>query len=71
MIKPIYEELAGEYKHVAFGQIDVDENDAAAVEFEIAAVPTFVLFDGQKAIHRFSGADANKLKQMVADLAAR
>lgn len=72
MIKPIYEKMANEYvDSVAFGKIDVDENEDAAVEYEITSVPTFVLFEGQNAIDRFSGADAEKLGQLVKDLADR
>lgn len=72
MIKPIYEKMATEYADsVAFGKIDVDENEDAAVEFEITSVPTFVLFEGQNAIDRFSGADAERLGQIVKELAER
>ena len=67
-IKPVYEELAGKYSDVAFGKVDVDENADAAIEFEISAVPTFVLFDGEDAVQRFSGADPNKLESLIKDL---
>lgn len=70
-IKPVYEELASKYKGVAFGKVDVDDNADAAVEFEISAVPTFVFFDGEEPIERFSGADPNKLEALVKDLEAR
>ena len=70
-IKPVYEELSTKYGDVAFGKVDVDENSDAAVEFQISAVPTFVFFDGEEAVERFSGADPNKLESLVKDLTAR
>ena len=56
---------------MAFGKVDVDDNSDAALDFEIAAVPTFVLFDGEKAIDKFSGADPTKLEEKVVDLQGR
>lgn len=71
VIKPVYEEMATKYTDVAFGKVDVDENSDAAVEFEISAVPTFVFFDGEEPIERFSGADPNMLESLVKALDAR
>jgi thioredoxin 1 len=63
--------MATKYTDVAFGKIDIDENSDAAVEFEISAVPTFVFFDGEKVIQKFSGADPNMLESLVKDLEAK
>jgi thioredoxin 1 len=65
MIKPKYEEMSKQYKDIAFGKIDIDENDVAAVDYEISAVPTFILYDGEDAVERFTGADASKLESLV------
>ena len=70
-IKPVYEEMSGKYAGVAFGKVDVDDNSDAALEFEISAVPTFVFFDGEDAIERFSGADTKKLESLVEALDSR
>lgn len=71
-IAPVYEELSKKYEgQVAFGKVDVDDNSDAALDFEISAVPTFVLFDGEKAIDKFSGADPAKLEEKVVDLQGR
>jgi thioredoxin 1 len=70
-IKPVYEELAGKYKDVAFGKVDVDDNSDAALEFNITSVPTFVFFDGEDIIERFSGADPTKLESILQDLNGR
>jgi thioredoxin 1 len=72
MIKPMYEELAKQYENqITFGKVDVDENQEAAMKFEVQAVPTFVLFDGESAVERFSGADAARLQKLLKDLADR
>ena len=71
VIKPVYEEMSGKYPGVAFGKVDIDDNSDAAMDFEITAVPTFVFFDGEEAIDRFSGADSNRLESLVKDLDAR
>jgi thioredoxin 1 len=70
-IKPVYEEMATKYPSVAFGKVDVDDNSDAALEFEIKAVPTFVLFDGEDPVERFSGADPKKLESLVKTLDER
>ena len=60
--------MAVNYPTIAFGKVDVDDNQAASVEYEINAVPTFVFFEGELAYERLSGADAGKLKNLVQDL---
>jgi thiol-disulfide isomerase/thioredoxin len=70
-IKPIYEELSGKYSDVAFGLVDVDENPDASSEFQVQSIPTFVSFDGETQLERFSGADPNKLETIVKDLQGR
>jgi thioredoxin 1 len=63
--------MSGKYPGVAFGKVDIDDNSDAAVEFKITAVPTFVFFDGDETIQRFSGADSKVLESLVKDLDAR
>jgi thioredoxin 1 len=67
-IAPVYEELSKKYPDVAFGKVDVDENSDAALDFEVKAVPTFVLFDGEDMKDKFSGADATLLEKYVQEL---
>lgn len=72
MIKPLYEDLAKQYDgKVAFGKVDVDENQDAALEHGISAVPTFFFYEGQEALDTFSGADTTKLEALVKKLADR
>ena len=63
--------MAEQHKDIAFGKVDVDDNQESALDFQISAVPTFVLFNGGESIQRFSGADPSKLEELVQDLAAR
>lgn len=65
MIGPIYEKLSDTYTDVAFGKVDVDDNSDAALDFEISAVPTFVIFEGEHATEKWSGADEAKLERHV------
>lgn len=57
--------MSTKYKDVAFGKIDIDQCQDAALEYEIRAVPTFVIFDGEVAKDKFSGADPGKLEDIV------
>lgn len=70
VISPVYDDLSKKHAddNIAFGKVDVDENDGAAIDFEISAVPTFVFFDGENVRERFSGADTNQLEQLIANL---
>lgn len=68
MIKPVFSELANKQSGVSFGQIDVDENSEAAAEFGIQSVPTFIFFNGNEPVDRFSGADAVKLEETLEKL---
>ena len=70
-IGPVYAELAKKYPDVAFGKVDVDDNQDAALDFEISAVPTFVAFDGETATEKFSGADPAQLEKSIQALIAK
>ena len=51
MVAPIVEDLAGEYAgKVKFGKVDTDTNRQTAMNFQIQAIPTLMLFkDGDVA----------------------
>ncbi len=68
MIAPIYEDLSKQYQDVAFGKIDVDNNQDSAAEFQISAVPTFVFSKGKETVNKFSGADKVQLEKLVKEL---
>ena len=68
MISPVYDELSKKYPDVAFGKVDVDDNQDAAMEFQIQAVPTFIFSKGDEAVNKFSGADKGQLEKLVQEL---
>ena len=68
MISPIYDEMSKKYPGVAFGKVDVDDNQGAAAEFHISAVPTFVFSRSGSTVNKFSGADQGQLEKLVQDL---
>jgi len=67
-IAPVYETMSNKYPDIAFGKVDVDDHPEAAMNFEVKAVPTFVLFDGETVQNKLSGADAVKLENLVVEL---
>ena len=71
MIAPVFEQLAGENPEVKFIKVDVDENGEAAQEMGVQAMPTFMAFHNGAKVEEFAGANAEKLKTMVAGLKAK
>ncbi|MDK2876542.1 MAG: thioredoxin 1 [Archaeoglobaceae archaeon] len=60
-IAPVFEELAKEYSgKVAFGKVNVDENQKIAVRFGISAIPTLIFFKNGKAMDQIVGAMPKK-----------
>ena len=48
VLSPVVEELAEEHPEITFGKVNVDEAPELAVRFQVAAIPTLLLFrDGQ------------------------
>ena len=68
LISPVYEDLSKKYTDVAFGKIDVDNNQDSAAEFRISAVPTFVFSKGKESVHQFSSADKVQLEKLIKEL---
>ena len=44
MLSPIVEQLAQEHPEITFGKVDIDESPDLAQQYQIAAVPTLILF---------------------------
>lgn len=64
---PIVEEFAAGYAEtIKVVKINVDENLAAATNFEILSIPTLILFDGGRQAHRIVGAIPKE--QLVGEL---
>ena len=71
MVSPIIEQLSREYSgRVAFGKVNVDENQRIAASFGIQSIPTLMIFKGSKAVDVMVGAMSKaqiemKLKQQL------
>merc|ERR1712173_338877 len=62
-IAPIFEKLEAEYKekNIKFWKVDVDENEEAAMEAGISAMPTFLFFNKGVKVGEMIGADDEEL----------
>ncbi len=53
---PIIEELEKEYQDkIKIGQLDVDQSQQTASEYQVMSIPTLVLFKGGKEVGRLMG----------------
>ncbi len=57
MVAPILEELAREYSgRITFGKLNVDENQSAAMDYQVMSIPTLLVFKNGKLVDRIIGA---------------
>ncbi|PSC75337.1 thioredoxin o [Micractinium conductrix] len=70
MIAPVFDGLAKEFPSVRFYKIDIDNKaiSTAVTENSVAAVPTFVGYQGPDRITAFSGADTAMLRRLALEL---
>ncbi|KAG2227526.1 hypothetical protein INT45_002211 [Circinella minor] len=59
-------ELAGKFSSLQFVKIEAENFPDISEEFEIAAVPTFIILKGGKTVERIEGAKAAELTNAVA-----
>jgi thioredoxin 1 len=73
MVSPVIEQLAKEYSgRVAFGKVNVDENQMIAASFGIQSIPTMMTFKNGRAVDVMIGAMPKaqiemKLKQQLSN----
>jgi thioredoxin 1 len=65
VIAPQIEAMSKEMADVVFLKVDVDENEDAAQEYNISAMPTFIFIKNQAKVSDMMGANADKLKAMI------
>jgi len=66
MIAPKIEEMSVQLKDsVVFLKVDVDETDDLAAEYQIEAMPTFVMIKNKAVVEKFSGANETKLREAI------
>ena len=57
--------MATELPNVLFLKVDIDQNDDAAKEYDITSMPTFLLIKDEKKVSDLTGADSDKLRELV------
>jgi len=57
IVSPIIEELAKDYAgKIAFGKLNVDENQFTAMQYGVMSIPTLLIFKNGKLVDRIVGA---------------
>lgn len=66
-MSPVIQQVAGEFSgKLKVLKVNIDNNQAAASQFRVQGVPTFILFQNGQQVWRQSGAmPANHLTQMI------
>lgn len=67
-IYPVLNQLSQQYPQMLFFTVDIDEVNEMAQHFEIQSVPSFKFIYNNKIVAEFSGADEQRLRQIVQDL---
>ncbi len=61
MIAPIVDELATQYDgKIAFGKLNIDDNQAIAMKYGVMSIPTLLVFKDGEVIDRLVGAMPKK-----------
>ncbi|RDY12083.1 Thioredoxin H2, partial [Mucuna pruriens] len=64
-MEPVIEEFAAKYTEVEFIKIDVDELMGVSQEFQVQAMPTFILIKKGKVIDKVVGARKEELEKLI------
>jgi thioredoxin 1 len=66
MLSPIVDALSQEMKGLKFGKLNVDENPSISERFEVASIPTLLLFKNGKIIaNRVGSTTKETLKEWI------
>ncbi|XP_008796645.1 thioredoxin H2-2 [Phoenix dactylifera] len=69
-IEPAFKAMAAKYTDVVFVKIDVDELSEVAQQWQVQAMPTFVLVKGGSEVGRVVGAKKDELEKKIEQLRA-
>ncbi|KAL4274206.1 hypothetical protein AHAS_AhasUnG0015800 [Arachis hypogaea] len=62
---PIFKDFSAKYTEVEFIKLDVDELMGVAQEFQVQAMPTFVLVKKGKIVDKVVGARKEELQKLI------
>jgi len=65
MIAPVFKQLAEDHDDVVFLKVDVDELHETAAQYQVSAMPTFILIKEGRVVERVMGANAERLTQSI------
>jgi len=64
-IAPLFDDLARDNEGVACVKVDVDQHPEIAGDYNVRAMPTFVVVKNGREVNRMEGADESKLTRLV------
>ena len=67
-IAPFFHEMEKKYPNITFRDIDADEEEELAEEYDISGLPTFVFLMDDMEVYRFDGANEEKLQHSTEKL---
>ncbi|KAM7524109.1 hypothetical protein LguiA_014011 [Lonicera macranthoides] len=65
LVAPFLAELAKKLPNVTFLKVDVDELESVAAQYNVEAMPTFMLLKEGKVVERIVGVKKEKLQQSI------
>jgi len=65
VISPIFSELSSKFPHCRFLKVDVDDAKEVAAQEGVSSMPTFKFYKQGNSIESFSGANPQKLEQLI------
>ncbi|KAL5725050.1 hypothetical protein ACHQM5_008237 [Ranunculus cassubicifolius] len=65
IIAPVFAKFSNTFPHVSFVKIDVDELADVAKEFQVQAMPTFLLIKNGKPVDKVVGAKKDELQRKI------
>jgi len=65
VIAPAFAKLADENPSFLFGKVDIDDLKELAKLYNINSVPSFVRFSKSQPVRRCTGANINKIKELL------
>ena len=68
-IAPLYKSLSDTYTEAVFVEIDVEKADQSInQQYKVSGIPLFVSIKNGNVVDHFTGANQDKLKQMISTL---